>query len=99
MLFIGSSPNPLKPLAMPDVDLNRRMAGWLLTLPGPWQAASHLDALTQARQAFDPRLGETHFQKALADLGYVLVARPDRRFHLKPESQSLPFEPALRRAA
>src|SRR5690606_15592030 len=99
MLFIGSSPNPLRPLAMPDVNLNRRMATWLLTLPGPWEAASHLDVLAQARQSFDPPLDETHFQKAFSDAGYRPGARADSRFHLEHDSLPLPYEPALRRAA
>jgi hypothetical protein len=65
-------------------ELNRRLAAWLLTLPGPWDAASSSDALARIRRAFDPRINDADLQRALADMGYALVATAGARFRIEP---------------
>lgn len=97
--FIGSSPNSLSRRVMQDLDVNRRLAAWLLTLPGPWEAASHLEAIAHARGSFDPRMHAADFQNALTDMGYVLAAHADTLFHIEPRDIPLSRAPALRRAA
>lgn len=53
--------------------LDRHLAAWLLTLPGPWSAASYADAVRQARRAFDASMADAEFEAALARAGYDIV--------------------------
>jgi len=79
-------------------DLNRRIAAWLLTLPGPFPAASPQDALRAAQSSFNASLYGAHsadadFSDALSDLGYWL-RRQEGRFSIAIAMQDAPKKAA-----
>jgi hypothetical protein len=51
----------------------RRLAAWLLSLPGPFVADSEEDALRLAHRAFDAGIPLAQFQAAFLEFGYHLL--------------------------
>lgn len=52
--------------------LHRRVAAWLLSLPGPLNASDQAAARSEACRKFDPHIPEEQFDAALKGLGYVI---------------------------
>lgn len=64
--------------------INHRIASWLLTLPGPFEAWSEAEAKDRARRACDPRLDPATFESTLSQLGYLVTRCELSRFALVP---------------
>jgi hypothetical protein len=52
--------------------IERRVAAWVLTLPGPMRGATPDEAARAAHALFDPSVPRRRFEAALAKLGYVI---------------------------
>jgi hypothetical protein len=65
---------------------DNKMAAWLLTLPGPFHAVSAAAAAVEARRLFDFRMPQAAFERALRDLGYVIVGHGSTRFSIQPDA-------------
>lgn len=64
--------------------LDRRLAAWLLTLPGPWSGTSRADAVRKARRMFDASMSDQEFEAALHRAGYVLCGEDGAAFGVTP---------------
>lgn len=82
--FTGLSPAYTRSRRMRTNMLDRHLAAWLLTLPGPWSAASYADAMRQARRAFDASMADAEFEAALARAGYAVQYR-EGAFGIAPD--------------
>jgi hypothetical protein len=65
-------------------DIERSVAAWLLTLPGPIKAADLMSASREAHQKFDPRVPFSAFERGLAACGYEIVERKRGVFAIAP---------------
>jgi hypothetical protein len=73
-------------------DIQRGVAAWLLTLPGPIKAVDKASALREAHRKFDPRVSFAAFERGLSDCGYEVVEQRRGVFAIAPSD-------ALRTAA
>lgn len=61
------------PMTARNINEDRRMAAWLLTLPGPWVAISYEEALRHARTGLSPALSGDAFALLLHDSGFAIT--------------------------
>ncbi len=64
--------------------VRRRVAAWLLTLPGPFNAPDLASAVQEARRKFDSRTSLDEFERGLNECGYQIVQRRRAIFALAP---------------
>jgi hypothetical protein len=68
-------------------DIQRGVAAWLLTLPGPIKAADRASALKEAHRKFNVGVSFDAFERGLADCGYEVIERRRGVFTIAPSEK------------
>ncbi len=68
--------------------MHRRIATWLLMLPGPFSARTHEEAVREALRVFDPTMPSEVFEEALRDWGYAIRRESPTQFSICPDGET-----------
>jgi hypothetical protein len=75
-------------VAMRGNSIERRVAAWVLTLPGPFAARTDEDARREAHRLFDPVAPRDAFEAALRHWGYEIRRENAAHFAIAPASEA-----------